>query len=203
MAIRTLKYDVKRGKEHHQFGRHHKNYVNILGIRFGKLKVIEQKAGCGVKCLCDCGREHIESNTVYLRKGTRKSCGFCNNMANPKFNRDEDAVIINNAGILSTKEIADIVTAIGRRIASISTIKNRVARINKSRVEKISLRRKGELYPHAKGSDYDVELCRSLYDEGIMPKEISEKMGMTRSHVSAIVYYHSRTESANGFNFHI
>lgn len=189
---------VKRGEEHHQFGKHHSSYVNILGQTFGQLKVIKQDAGKGVTCLCECGNTHVEKYTVDLRRGNRKSCGKCNNMGNPKFKPEEDAVIMKWAGTKSTEGIAALVTELGYRTATVPTIKNRVKTINKHRGknDKISLRRKGELYPHAKGSDHDVELCRRLYDEGLTPSVIAQKMEMSRSHVSSIVYYHSRTEPA-------
>ncbi|MBY8063551.1 hypothetical protein KW491_06175 [Vibrio fluvialis] len=194
-------YQVKRGEEHYQYGKHHPSYVNILGQRFGKLTVIKQDAGKGVTCQCECGNLHVEKYTVDLRRGHRKSCGKCNNLGNPKFKPEEDAVIIKWAGIKSTEEIAALVSEFGYRTATVPTIKNRVQTINKHRGknDKVSLRRKGELYPHAKGSDHDVELCRRLYDEGITPSVIAEKMEMSRSHVSSIVYYHSRTESAYGW----
>lgn len=192
---------IKRGEEHYQFGKHHPTYVNILGQTFGKLTVIEQEAGQGVVCRCECGNIHKENYTVDLRRGKRKSCGKCNNMSNPNFKPEEDTLITKWAGYKSTEEIAVMISELGHREASVSTVKNRVRTLNKNRGEneKISLRRKGELYPHAKGSDHDVELCRRLYEEGVPPSIIAEKMEMSRSHVSGIVYYRSRTESASGW----
>lgn len=181
---------VKRGEDHYQYGKHHPTYYNITGQRFGKLVVVKQDAGKGVECRCDCGRTHQEAYTVSLRAGRRTSCGICTNRANPNFSREEDALIRKYAGIKSTEEIAELVTGLGLRIATIPTIKNRAKRL------KISLRRIGERYPHAKGSDEDVELCRALYDAGMYPKEIAEKMEMSPSHVGAIVYYRSRTQNA-------
>jgi|GEM_PF-2156284 len=192
---------VKRGEEHYQYGKHHPSYVNVLGQVFGKLTVIEQEPGQGVVCKCECGNIHTEEYTVDLRRGHRKSCGKCNNMGNPKFKREEDEVILKWAGLKSTEEIAHLVAQLGYRKATVPTIKNRVKTINKHRGEndKISLRRKGELYPHSKGSDHEVELCRQLYDEGLTPSQIADKMELSRSHVSKIVYYHSRTEAAHGW----
>lgn len=181
---------IKRGEDHYQFGKHHPSYKNILGQRFGKLLVVKQDAGKGVELLCDCGRTHKEAYTVTLRAGRRTSCGICTNRSNPNFSHAEDSIIRKFAGIKSTEEIAQMVTELRIRPATIVTIKNRARRL------KISLRRKGENYPHAKGSDEDVELCRALYEEGLYPKEIAEKMEMSRSHVGAIVYFHSRTEAA-------
>lgn len=193
---------VKRGEEHHQYGKHHHTYVNVMGQTFGKLTVIEQNAGEGVLCLCECGHTHREENTVDLRRGYRKSCGKCNNLGNPKFQREEDSVILKWAGIKSTEEIAILVTEIGYRVATIPTIKNRVKRLNQYRDanNKISLRRKGELYPHAKGSDADVELCRKLYDAGLTPTQIADKMELSRSHVGSIVYFNRRTQPAFGWD---
>lgn len=200
MSISTGWFEqIKRGEEHHQFGKHHHTYVNILGEKYGKLTVLEQPPGKGVICQCDCGNIHVEKYTVDLRRGRRKSCGKCNNLANPKFKKEEDAIIKKWAGIKSTEEIANLVSELGFREATIPTIKNRVKTLNKSlgNNERISLRRKGELYPHSKGSDHEVELCRQLFDAGLTPTVIAEKMEFSVSHVSSIVHYRSRTETAN------
>lgn len=201
MITRGWFQQIKRGEEHYQYGKHHPSYVNVLGQVFGKLTVVEQEPGQGVVCQCECGKIHIEENTVDLRRGHRKSCGKCNNRGNPKFSREEDDLILKWAGLKSTEEIAQLVAQLGRRKATVPTIKSRVKTLNKHRGEndKISLRRKGELYPHAKGTDHEVELCRQLYDEGLTPSQIAEKMELSRSHVSGIVYYYSRTEAANGW----
>jgi len=196
MAIHLIHGQViKSGEDHYQYGKHHPTYHNILGFRFGKLLVVRQDAGKGVECLCDCGRTHNEEYTVSLRAGRRTSCGICTNRANPNFKIEEDRIIRKWAGVKSTKEIAEMVGALGYRKATIPTIKNRVRSLNRNG-ENISLRLVGERYPHAKGTDHEVELCRQLYDLGLKPKEIAEKMGFTRSHVNAIVYYRSRTETA-------
>ena len=187
---------IKSGEDHYQFGKHHPTYNNILGERFGKLLVVKQDAGKGVECLCDCGRTHVESFTVSLRAGRRKSCGICTKRSSPNWKKSEDSIIYKNAGLISTDEIAVLVTNLGYRKANNSTVKNRVQTL-KNKGNEISLRRKGELYPHSKGSDHEVELCRQLYDLGFGPKEIAEKMEFTRGHVSAIVYFNSRTENAN------
>lgn len=193
---------LKRGEEHYQYGKHHPTYVNIIGQTFGKLTVIKQDPGKGVTCKCECGNIHTEKYTVDLRRGHRKSCGKCNNMGNPKFKPAEDEIILKWAGTKSTEEIAELVGKLGFRPSSITTIKNRVRTLNRYRDknDKISLRRKGELYPHAKGSDHDVELCRCLYDEGLTPTVIAQKMEMNLSHVSAIVYYRTRTEPAESWS---
>ena len=191
-------HQIKRGTDHHQFGKRHHSCIDIVSQRFGKLVVLEQPVGKGVTCKCDCGRIHIEKYTVDLRRGWRKSCGVCTNTGVPKFKRDEDNIILKHCGVKSTQEIAVLISKLGYRKATSITVKNRVKAMNRHRTDddKISLRLKGELNPHSKGSDRDVECCRKLYDEGKMPKEISEIMGMSRSHVSKIVYYLSRTEAA-------
>jgi len=40
---------------------------------------------------------------------------------------------------------------------------------------------RGEHHPHAKYSDYDVDLCRKLADEGLIATEIAEKMDVVDS----------------------
>jgi len=191
MSIRVVSgLVIKSGEDNHQYGKHHSSYFNILGQRFGLLLVVKQDAGKGVECVCGCGRTHIEKNTVDLRRGWRKSCGICNNKSSKNFTKDEDAIIRKNAGIKSPAEIAELVTAFGIRTASIRTITNRAIR------KGISLRRHGELNPHSKGTDDEIELCRQLYDAGLTPSVIAEKMEFTVSHVSGIIHYRKRTQSA-------
>ena len=54
--------------------------IDLIGMRFGKLIVIEKsdkRASSGEilwKCKCDCGN-NIETRGTYLRKGQTKSCG--------------------------------------------------------------------------------------------------------------------------------
>ncbi|MNG64339.1 hypothetical protein D3C79_225780 [compost metagenome] len=50
----------------------------------------------------------------------------------------------------------------------------------------------GESHYRAKYSDHDVELCRALYQEGIKPRVIAEKMEMPVTSVYSIVYYRVR-----------
>jgi len=182
---------VKTGQDHYQYGKHSPSYVNILGQRFGKLLVVKQDAGKGVECVCDCGRTHVEKFSVDLRRGRRKSCGICNNRANPRFSQAEDAIISKHAGTKSPAEIAKLVTALGFREATFSTIKNRAQR------KGISLRRYGELNPHSKGTDDEIELCRQLSDAGLTPTVIAEKMEFTIPHVNKIIHYRTRTQRAD------
>lgn len=206
MSIRKGFFEqIKRGSEHHFFGKPNPHRVDVVDQRFGKLVAVSHEPGKGVKCLCDCGRIHIEENTVNLRNGRRKSCGLCTNRGSINFKPEEDALIVKWAGIKSTQEIADLINALGFRNCTISTVKNRTRRLNENRdnTDKISLRRKGELYPHAKGTDQEVEWCRMLYDEGLRQTKIAEIMEMNVSHVSGIVSYRNRTESANGWGVNV
>lgn len=196
MAIRIVNGNViKSGSDHYQFGKHHPTYHDVTGLRFGKLTVVVQEAGKGVACLCDCGRTHTEAYTVSLRNGKRKSCGKCTNSASLNWKPEEDQIIIKWAGVKSTEEIAGLVELLGLRKVSIGSVKGRVQSM-KRRGIKVSLRRQGELYPHAKGSDHDVELCRQLADLGVTPSVIADKMEFSVSHVNAIIHYRSRTTIA-------
>lgn len=171
-------HEVKRGEDHHQFGKHHKNYIDVVGQKFGKLLAVEWPPGKGVHCVCDCGRSHVEENSVNLRNGRRKSCGKCTNRSSPNFSHEEDALIKKLAGTCSPEQIANELNKIGRRVATVPTVKNRAKRLS------ISLRRHGDLYPHTKNKDHDVELCRQLKDAGLTNKEIAEKMEMPLGSVS-------------------
>lgn len=188
--MKIWRLPVFRGEEHHQFGKHHKNYVDVMGQRFGKLVVVSQEPGKGVECKCDCGRTHFEDATTRLTHGRRTSCGVCTGKGNPKFSREEDSMIRKWAGVKSTAEIAELVTELGRRKCYAHTIKNRARKLG------VSLRRTGEAFPHSKASDEDVELCRALYEAGMRPKLIAEKMEMSRSQVNNYVYFYSRLENS-------
>ncbi|AHM71662.2 TPA: hypothetical protein P0N90_002069 [Yersinia enterocolitica] len=50
----------------------------------------------------------------------------------------------------------------------------------------------GECNRNAKFSDHDVELCRALYDEGIKPRYIAEKMEIPVASVYKIIHYRTR-----------
>ncbi|EOA2966348.1 TPA: hypothetical protein ACGIZ8_002844 [Yersinia enterocolitica] len=50
----------------------------------------------------------------------------------------------------------------------------------------------GECNRNAKFSDHDVELCRALYDEGIKPRLIAEKMEIPVASVYKITHYRTR-----------
>lgn len=52
---------------------------------------------------------------------------------------------------------------------------------------------RGERHPHHKHSDYDVELCRKLSDEGLNATEIAEKMDVDLSTVFRWINFLSRT----------
>lgn len=108
---------------------------------------------------------------------------------------EEDALIKKHAGIKSTQEIASLVTAVGKRTASVNKIKSRVQLINRTRFDKISLRRIGEYHARSVGSKHDIELCRALREAGETVKSIAEKMGFGMSHVNGIVYFNRRLRS--------
>ncbi|WP_392433172.1 hypothetical protein ACF3VQ_01945 [Yersinia sp. HM-2024] len=50
----------------------------------------------------------------------------------------------------------------------------------------------GERNRNARYSDYDVELCRALYDEGVKPAIIAEKMEVPVAYVYKVTHYRSR-----------
>ncbi|CNH17514.1 TPA: hypothetical protein ACPZCB_003306 [Yersinia enterocolitica] len=59
----------------------------------------------------------------------------------------------------------------------------------------------GECNRNAKHSDHDVELCRALYEDGVKPRFIAEKMEMPVSAVYGIVYYRTRRTPTPGGSF--
>lgn len=135
-----------RGEKHPQFGKHPINYVDVLGRRFGKLVVVSQEPGKGIECKCDCGGSCLLAYTTPLTRGERTSCGVCTGCGNPKFNREEDAIIKKWAGIKSAQEIAALVAELGRRKCYERTIRSRARKLG------LSLRLVGETYPHSKAA---------------------------------------------------
>lgn len=62
----------------------------------------------------------------------------------------------------------------------------------KAFAERINPSAIGERNRNSKHSDHDVELCRALYDEGVKPGIIADKMDIPVSAVYQIVYYRVR-----------
>lgn len=59
----------------------------------------------------------------------------------------------------------------------------------------------GEYNRNAKHSDHDVELCRALYEGGMKPRVIAEKMEIPKGTVYAIIYYRIRRSPTPGGSF--
>ncbi|HDV7145165.1 TPA: hypothetical protein ACJ2UH_001408 [Yersinia enterocolitica] len=84
---------------------------------------------------------------------------------------------------VTTTKYRDIANYLGRTLTAIRV---------RATVEGVNPLNIGECNRNAIYSDHDVELCRSLYEEGVKPKLIAEKMEMPVSAVYGIVYYRSR-----------
>ena len=58
--------------------RHHANFIDLKGQRFGRLLVLAEhgspKGAAYWLCVCDCGKQHVARGTE-LRNGQIKSCG--------------------------------------------------------------------------------------------------------------------------------
>lgn len=59
--------------------------------------------------------------------------------------------------------------------------------LSKLRAMGLNSIKRGDKHYKVKHSDHDVELCRKLYDEGVSPVVIAEKMEMPRGYVRKIV----------------
>lgn len=59
-------------------------WKDMVGVKYGKLTVVEiiepthtvEWFGCMVRCVCECGKEHLVGRR-YLVRGSSKSCGKC------------------------------------------------------------------------------------------------------------------------------
>lgn len=74
----------------------------------------------------------------------------------------------------------------GQQIADMLGRSRKVV-LNKLNAMGISSVKRGDRHYKVKHSDYDIELCRKLYDEGVSPVVIAEKMEMPRGYVRKIV----------------
>ncbi|CNI11939.1 hypothetical protein [Yersinia pekkanenii] len=84
-------------------------------------------------------------------------------------------------------------------------IANRLGRTPKAVQQKVSFEginpsTIGECNRNAKYSDHDVELCRALYDEGVKPRFISEKMELPVSYVYQVTQYRIRQSPTPGYS---
>ena len=97
-----------------------------------------------------------------------------------KFTRSEITLIRNLARSHTAQQIADMTGRSRRSIA------------NKALALGISMKKNGDNHYNVKHSDHDIELCRTLYDEGLPIRDISEKMEINQGHLSNILHFHKR-----------
>lgn len=74
----------------------------------------------------------------------------------------------------------------GQQIADMLGRSRKVV-LNKLNAMGISAVKRGDNHYNVKHSDHDIELCRQLYEEGLSPVLISEKMEIPRGYVRKIV----------------
>ena len=98
----------------------------------------------------------------------------------PRWTTEEIAQLRQLAGQVGVAEIA---SRIGRTREAVKT---------RARTLKISLLLHGEKHPAAKYSDYQVELARRMYDEGLKPRAISRVLDMPESTIGSFVRYQHR-----------
>lgn len=79
--------------------------------------------------------------------------------------------------------VAEIARRLGRTPAAVKA---------RARILKISLLLHGEKHPAAKYSDYQVELARRMYDEGLRPRAISRVLDVPESTIGSFVRYQHR-----------
>lgn len=176
-------FTIRDGKDHHMYGKSPDTLQDVSGQTFGELKVLSHTPGKGFTCLCACGRTHIERYSHNLRKGLRTSCGKCKRKG--YFSREEDQIIMLNAGKLTLKEIGKL---LGRTRDS---IKNRAGLLRKKGYD-CSMYLYGDYNPCTIHSEADVELVRKLNEANMPLKEISEKMEISISNVQKFYLYYRR-----------
>jgi len=92
----------------------------------------------------------------------------------------ETDFLIKNGSIMTAKQIAE---ALGR---------TEYAVMERSRYIGGVMRKSGKNHHNHKYSDWDVEMCRKLHDEGIGPKEISDKLDIGYDSVIDFICYRRR-----------
>lgn len=184
MGIRRYKgLTIRDGEDHPMYGKSPDTLQDVSGQTFGELKVLSHTPGKGFTCLCACGRTHIERYSHYLRKGLRTSCGKCKRKG--YFSREEDQIIMLNAGKLTIKKIGEL---LGR---TRSSVKNRAHLLRKKGYD-CSMYLYGDYNPRTIHSEADVELVRQLHEANMPLEEISEKMEISISNVQKFYLYYRR-----------
>lgn len=92
-----------------------------------------------------------------------------------KYNHAETELIRMYARTHTAQQIAEM---IGR---SRGAVKQKIMRMG------IRMMKHGDTHYKVKHSDRDIELCRTLYDEGLNCRQIAEKMETSHSYVRKIV----------------
>ncbi|HEU5102314.1 MAG TPA: hypothetical protein VFU22_25000 [Roseiflexaceae bacterium] len=129
---------------------------------------------CGQEFKRRSGRWGYCSDQCYIKAHPRKAPRY------PRWSHQEIRTLRSLAGEVSPDVIAE---RLGR---------TRIAVVARARMLSISLALYGERHPAAKYSDAIVEQARALYDLGLTPKTIAERLGVPRHAVKEFVYYKSR-----------
>ena len=160
------------GKLNRNYGISPPNYIDVVGQKFGRLTVIENRIGKGLRCRCDCGKECI-----------RTTCGNCHLTKKRPWKAEELEVIRESAGKLTSEQIAERLGN-GRTAVSVK---------HKARSLGLSLRQYGENCSWSKYSNHDCELARSLHEEGMSVDSICEKLEIPHHAMHSILYFKRRT----------
>ena len=83
-------------------GRIHKGYIDLTGMNFGKLKIVEKVSDNQYRCECSCGNEIILKDLQLTYGAGRVSCGKCSIASN--FNLGRPSLIGRKFGELTVKE---------------------------------------------------------------------------------------------------
>lgn len=175
-----------RGQNNPMFGRPPTTFIDVTGKSFSKLYVVSYQVRQGFLCLCKCGNWHLEKTSYNLRKGLRVSCGKCNGNRTDRYTKEDDKVIIDNAGILSVDKIGAILKRTNSSVQTRGQILKKRGLIN-------GLHTYGENHHCAKYSNEDVELVRKLHENKFSLESIAEKMEMPFSYVQKIYLFAVRT----------
>jgi len=133
---------------------------------------------CGVMTASQIAKELGRCSSGVEKRAVRLRVKFTS--GRKRWSVAETDFLIENGSTMTAKQIAD---ALGR---------TEYAVMERSRYIGGVMRKSGKNHHNHKYSDWDVEMCRKLHDEGLGPKEISDKLDIGYDSVIDFVCYRRR-----------
>jgi len=127
--------------------------------------------------------KEIAERTGYTEHSVRHTASRNGISLNARYHRWTEAekkIVRENAHCMTAIQLGEMLGISHRAIQSFAQNNN------------IKFKKKGDRHYMCQIPDADVEMCRALYDEGLTPKVIAEKMEIKRGTVQKIVTFQIR-----------